>query len=283
MRPSFGFSCANRVVAFIVYFDEEAERLPERIPDDVSIGPWETAISVERQPLLLKTNGPNSPRRLWHACVFVDCHSRRCPSANNVLLDELRARGWLDTALLSQGTANSCRVNVKKEECYVGMEMAAVTQHVATILAIRKTLENEGFKIHDITGCSQATRNMKTKLQQQSIRKAAEILTTGMEAAQRAIALGSSEVEVHSEHNMAMMRAGGEILPGVPISVSINSGGFTENRVSRRRIKGGDFVFVTSSGIFNRERVSCSRVFYVRPYTSFINRAPKEVSSQSLI
>ena len=80
---------------------------------------------------------------------------------------------------------------------------------------------------------------------------------------------------------MAMMRAGGEILPGPPTSVSINSGGMAGIRVSRRRVEGGDFVHVRTSGIFVGERVSCSRVFFVRPYTSFVDLAPKEVSSRS--
>lgn len=278
----FGFSCANRVVAFIIYFEEDAARLPERIPDDIEVGHWETVISVERQPLLLEADDPNAPRRLWHACVFVDClQGGWREEETHVLIEVLRSRTWLDTGLVPNRNAISERLAEGETEFVVGMELSAETKHVATVMGIAQALEREGFRTQDITACAQAARSMKTKLQQQSIRKAAEILATGMEAAYRATAIGSSELEIHSEHTMAMMRAGGEILPGPPTSVSINSGGMAGIRVSRRRVEGGDFVHVRTSGIFVGERVSCSRVFFVRPYTSFVDLAPKEVSSRS--
>ena len=139
------------------------------------MGQWETVISVERQPLLLKSGDPNAPRRLWHACVFVDClEGGWSTDAAHVLIEELRSRAWLDVE--PPGMASTAGSAQKVEAEYVvGLELTATTTNVTTVTGIASVLQNEGFRIRDITCCAQEARSIKTKLQQQSIRKAAEI------------------------------------------------------------------------------------------------------------
>ena len=142
----FGFSCANRVVAFIIYFEEDAARLPERIPDDIEVGHWETVISVERQPLLLEADDPNAPRRLWHACVFVDClQGGWREEETHVLIEVLRSRTWLDTGLDPTGTLFPS-VWQRKTEFVVGMELSAETKHVATVMGVHRRSNVKGFE-----------------------------------------------------------------------------------------------------------------------------------------
>jgi len=160
------------------------------------------------------------------------------------IAEELKADGWL-----SSGT--------------VGMELHSYRPNPVISRRFHDAFESAGMGVVDGTDILREVRWLKSPAEIACLEKAALITDIGLEAAQKAIRPGATELDVHAEMTYAMGKAGGEH-PGITLPVNSGLKANCGHAVAGRRvIRAGDQVNLDISGVYNRYHANAGRSFYV--------------------
>jgi Xaa-Pro dipeptidase len=159
----------------------------------------------------------------------------------------------------------------------IGLEMWGYAPHASVMEALAEALRSGGATVGDHWTLVEKRRFIKSDLEVQHVRKAAEIGDLAMAAARDAIAPGVMETEIEAAIMGTMMKAGGGY-PG--IRTMLGSGprsGTHHSAATRRQIQQGDMVFVDFCGCYDRYHVNVNRTFSVGEpdprWTSLMNTA----------
>ena len=145
----------------------------------------------------------------------------------------------------------------------IGLEMWGYTPHASVMEALADALRSGGATVEDHWTLVEKHRFIKSDLEVQHVRKAAEIGDTAMAAARDTIRPGIMETAVEAAIMESMMKAGGGY-PG--IRTMLGSGprsGTHHSAPTRRQIQQGDLVFVDFCGCYDRYHVNINRTFSV--------------------
>ena len=145
----------------------------------------------------------------------------------------------------------------------IGLELWGYAPHASVMEALAGALRKGGATVEDHWTLVEKQRFVKSDLEVQHVRKAAEIADLAMAAARDAIRPGIMETEIEGVLMGTMMKAGGGY-PG--IRSMIGSGprsGTHHSPPTRRQIKQGDLVFVDFCGCYDRYHVNVNRTFSV--------------------
>lgn len=161
----------------------------------------------------------------------------------------------------------------------IGMEMWGYSPHASVMEALVGGLRSGGATVEDHWTLVEKLRFIKSDLEVQHVRKAAEIGDLAMAAARDIIAPGVMETEVEAAIMGTMMKAGGGY-PG--IRTMLGSGprsGTHHSSPTRRKIQDGDLIFVDFCGCYDRYHVNVNRTFSVGEpdarWTDLMSRAVK--------
>jgi len=145
----------------------------------------------------------------------------------------------------------------------IGLELWGYAPHASVMDALAGALRKGGATVEDHWTLVERQRFVKSALEVQHVRKAAEIADLAMTAARDTIRPGIMETEIEGVIMATMMKAGGGY-PG--IRTMIGSGprsGTHHSSATRRKIKQGDMVFVDFCGCYDRYHVNINRTFSV--------------------
>jgi Xaa-Pro dipeptidase len=145
----------------------------------------------------------------------------------------------------------------------IGLEMWGYAPHASVMEALAEALRSAGATVEDHWTLVEKHRFIKSDLEVQHVRKAAEIGDTAMAAARDTIRPGIMETAIEAAVMETMMKAGGGY-PG--IRTMIGSGprsGTHHSAATRRQIQQGDLVFVDFCGCYDRYHVNVNRTFSV--------------------
>ena len=145
----------------------------------------------------------------------------------------------------------------------IGLEMWGYTPHASVMEALAESLRSGGATVEDHWTLVEQQRFIKSDLEIQHVRKAAEIGDLAMAAARDTIRPGVMETEIEAAIMGIMMKAGGGY-PG--IRTMLGSGprsGTHHSAPTRRLIQQGDIVFVDFCGCYDRYHVNINRTFSV--------------------
>lgn len=157
------------------------------------------------------------------------------------VVDELTASGWL------AGT--------------VGLELGSYRPPRLASEAFQGRLESRGARVVDGTSIVKALRRVKSPEELAHVHRAQEIADIGMAAAQDAIAVGATELDVYGAMVHALARAGGEIA-GIPFPVVSGPRAATVHGLAgRREIQPGELVGVDLCGVYHRYHANLARTF----------------------
>ena len=143
----------------------------------------------------------------------------------------------------------------------IGLELWGYAPHASVMEALAGALRKGGATVEDHWTLVEKQRFVKSDLEIQHVRKAAEIADLAMVAARDTIRSGIMETEIEGVIMGTMMKAGGGY-PG--IRTMIGSGprsGTHHSPPTRRQIKQGDMVFVDFCGCYDRYHVNINRTF----------------------
>ena len=164
-------------------------------------------------------------------------------AAINTVVNTLSDRGWL------KGT--------------VGIEKWSLSPSAVVIGQLEDGFSGKGAKVVNGSWTVDRVALVKSEPEIACVRKAAEIADIGMEAARKAIKPGVTEIEVQAEIHHAMSRAGGED-PSLRTMVTTgNTNGLGHKPPSRRKVRGGDRLFIDFCGVYNRYHSDLCRTFSV--------------------
>lgn len=175
-----------------------------------------------------------------------------------VYVDGAAVAGSLDEAIKAIRNAIAGRGLAKAK---IGLEMWGYAPHASTMQALAEGLRAGGAAIVDAWTLVEKKRAVKSPLEVQHVRKAAEIGDTAMAAARDAIRPGIMETELEGVIMGTMMTLGGGY-PG--IRTMLGSGprsGTHHSPPSRKKIAQGELVFVDFCGCYDRYHVNINRTF----------------------
>ena len=159
----------------------------------------------------------------------------------------------------------------------IGLEMWGYSPHASVMDALAEALRSGGAAVEDHWTLVEKLRFIKSDLEIQHVRKAAEIADLSMAAARDAIRPGAMETEIEGVIMGTMMKAGGGY-PG--IRTMLGSGprsGTHHSAPTRRQIQQGDLVFVDFCGVYDRYHVNVNRTFSLgepdKRWTNLMNAA----------
>lgn len=191
-----------------------------------------------------------------------------------VYVDGAAVAGTLDEAIGAIRKAVADRGLAKKK---LGLEMWGYVPHASTMQALAEGLRAGGATVEDHWTLVEKIRAVKSPLEVQHVRKAAEIGDAAMAAARDAIRPGVMETEIEGVIMGTMMKLGGGY-PG--IRTMLGSGpraGTHHSPPQRKQIQKGELVFVDFCGTYDRYHVNVNRTFSVgtpdRRWTDLMNRA----------
>ncbi|MBT7507119.1 MAG: aminopeptidase P family protein [Rhodospirillales bacterium] len=145
----------------------------------------------------------------------------------------------------------------------LGLEMWGYAPHASVMEALATALRDGGATVEDHWTLVERLRFIKSPLEMQHVRKAAEIGDLGMVAARDFIKPGVMETEIEGTIMSAMMGAGGGY-PGIRTMLGAGPrAGTHHSPPTRRQIKQGDIVFVDFCGVYDRYHVNVNRTFSV--------------------
>ena len=182
---------------------------------------------------------------------------------------EIRDVVYVDGAAVS-GTVEESVAAIRKgvadrglAKAKIGLEMWGYAPHPTTMAALAEGLRAGGATIEDHWTLVEKQRFLKSPLEVEHVRKAAEIGDAAMAAARDAIRPGVMETEIEGVIMATMMKLGG----GYPaIRTMLGSGprsGTHHSPPTRRKIEQGDLVFVDFCGCYDRYHVNVNRTFSV--------------------
>lgn len=196
---------------------------------------------------------------------------------------EIREVVYVDGAAVSGTLGEAVTAIVKSvagkglAKAKIGLEMWGYAPHVTTMEALADGLRAGGATIENAWTLVEKKRAVKSPLEVQHVRKAAEIGDAAMAAARDAIAPGVMETEIEAAIMGTMMKLGGGY-PG--IRTMLGSGpraGTHHSPPSRKKIVQGELVFVDFCGCYDRYHVNVNRTFSLgKPdprWTDLMNRA----------
>jgi Xaa-Pro aminopeptidase len=145
----------------------------------------------------------------------------------------------------------------------IALEMWGYAPHASVMEALKNALQGGGATVEDHWTLVERLRFIKSPLEVQHVRKAAEIGDLGMAAARDFIRPGVMETEIEGVIMGAMMSAGGGY-PGIRTMLGAGPrAGTHHSSPTRRKIKQGDIVFVDFCGVYDRYHVNVNRTFSV--------------------
>jgi Xaa-Pro aminopeptidase len=145
----------------------------------------------------------------------------------------------------------------------IGLEMWGYAPHASVMDALVSALQDGGATVEDHWTLVERQRFIKSPLEVQHVRKAAEIADLGMAAARDFIRPGVMETEIEGAIMGAMMAAGGGY-PGIRTMLGAGPrSGTHHSSPTRRKIKQSDIVFVDFCGVYDRYHVNVNRTFSV--------------------
>lgn len=176
------------------------------------------------------------------------------------VLEKLKARGWL------KGTA--------------GVERWGRGPAGALIVEIESQLRESGLEVVDGSWTVDKVRVVKSSLEVEYVRKAAEIADAGMNAVRDFIRPGVTEIEIQACAHYAMGMLGGEE-PAIRTAIRSGPRGAAHHSTPTRRIiQPGDIVWVDFSGSYYRYHVDIARIFSVgEPDSRWIDLYEKAAGS----
>ncbi|MDZ4736975.1 MAG: Xaa-Pro peptidase family protein [Rhodospirillaceae bacterium] len=143
----------------------------------------------------------------------------------------------------------------------IGLEMWGYAPHASTMAALADGLRSGGATVEDHWTLVERQRAVKSPLEVQHVRKAAEIGDTAMAAARDAIRPGVMETEIEAVIMGTMMKLGGGY-PGVRTMLGAGPrSGTHHSPPTRRKIQQGELVFVDFCGCYDRYHVNVNRTF----------------------
>jgi Xaa-Pro aminopeptidase len=157
------------------------------------------------------------------------------------VLGALRAEGWLSGA--------------------VGLELWSPIPNPAISARYQAALAAAGCAVADGSGVLRDARRLKSATEIACIEEGVRLADIGLRAAQAALRVGVSELEVQGEIARAMHAAGSET-SAIPIML-IPWSKDGHQMTSRRRLEAGDHLAIDVCGVFNRYHGNVMRAFYL--------------------
>jgi Xaa-Pro dipeptidase len=175
--------------------------------------------------------------------------------ANSYLAD---ISGYPDDANPAQAVAE-----VVKQRGFAGKRIAIDQNAWFLTVNLHKRLVAELGALEDGSGLVEPLRRVKSPLELDQIRKAAEANDAGMQAGLAAVRAGASENDVAAAIMHASIAAGGEYVGMEPFVTSGPRSGIPHSTWRRRRLEDGDVVILETAACHNRYHAALYRTVAV--------------------
>lgn len=196
----------------------------------------------EQEKLLVQSTSASTDIRI-HPSDAVNAGEAWSWWTTGLIAAELKAAGWL------RGR--------------VGLEMGSCRPNRIVSEQFQERLEAAGARVVDATRVVRSVRRLKSPQELAYTRTAQRIANVGLDAVERTLRAGVTELEVYGEMIAAMARVGGEI-SGIPLPVT--SGlrtGSSHALSSRKVVMPGDIVKVDICGVYYRYHANIARDFSI--------------------